>query len=282
VRIASKHMQLNTTVTLHPYLTFYLYLRFSFSVSQLYYLFRLYFSHANWMFGRIKFENTEVVLFVSVRCGKQKKWQFVCPNSRSTCIFILLFKFYSLFLHSELVFGMDLWLCTYNKKREHWPSFNCRGCGSNFIQKGSNITQQLMFYTGGSKFRSVTLSIKFRPTFWIKILTTSNKRHSTFLTAYVLKRNTLYNYLFLSCKYIQNYMGTTLTDPNSIHEEIKSRLKSRNVYYRSVQSYALQCAIQKVKDWDIQKYNFAYCFVWLETLYSSLLTKSIKLRCTEL
>jgi hypothetical protein len=30
------------------------------------------------------------------------------------------------------------------------------------------------------------------------------------------------------------YLGTTLTDQNRIHEEIKSRLNSGNVYYHSV------------------------------------------------
>jgi glycerol-3-phosphate O-acyltransferase len=32
------------------------------------------------------------------------------------------------------------------------------------------------------------------------------------------------------------YLGTTLTDQNYIHEEIKSRLNSRNACYHSVQS----------------------------------------------
>jgi hypothetical protein len=32
------------------------------------------------------------------------------------------------------------------------------------------------------------------------------------------------------------YLGTTLTDQNHMHEEIKSRLISRNACYRSVQS----------------------------------------------
>jgi len=33
-----------------------------------------------------------------------------------------------------------------------------------------------------------------------------------------------------------NYLGTTLTNQNSIQEEIKSRLKSGNVSYHSVQN----------------------------------------------
>jgi hypothetical protein len=32
------------------------------------------------------------------------------------------------------------------------------------------------------------------------------------------------------------YLGTTLTNQNSIHEDIKSRLKSGNAYYHSVQN----------------------------------------------
>jgi len=32
------------------------------------------------------------------------------------------------------------------------------------------------------------------------------------------------------------YLGTTLTDQNSIQEEIKSRLQSRNAWYHSVQN----------------------------------------------
>jgi hypothetical protein len=32
------------------------------------------------------------------------------------------------------------------------------------------------------------------------------------------------------------YLGATLTSQNSIHEEIKSRLKSRNACYHSVQN----------------------------------------------
>jgi len=44
------------------------------------------------------------------------------------------------------------------------------------------------------------------------------------------------------------YLGTTLTNQNSIQEEIKSRLKSGNACYYSVQSFfVFQCAIQKFK-----------------------------------
>jgi hypothetical protein len=36
-----------------------------------------------------------------------------------------------------------------------------------------------------------------------------------------------------------NYFGTTLTDPNSMQKEIKSRLNSGNACYYSVQSFCL-------------------------------------------
>jgi len=44
------------------------------------------------------------------------------------------------------------------------------------------------------------------------------------------------------------YLGTTLTNQNSIHEEIKSRLKSQNACYHSVQNLVFQFAIQKCGD----------------------------------
>ena len=44
------------------------------------------------------------------------------------------------------------------------------------------------------------------------------------------------------------YLGTTLTNQNSVQEEIKSRLRSGNACYHSVQSLVFQIAIQKLKD----------------------------------
>jgi len=44
------------------------------------------------------------------------------------------------------------------------------------------------------------------------------------------------------------YLGTNLTNKNSIQEEIKSRLKSGNACYHSVQNVFFQLAIQKFKD----------------------------------
>jgi hypothetical protein len=44
------------------------------------------------------------------------------------------------------------------------------------------------------------------------------------------------------------YLGTTLTDQNCIHEEIKSRLNSGNACYHSVQSLLSSCLLsRKVK-----------------------------------
>jgi len=48
------------------------------------------------------------------------------------------------------------------------------------------------------------------------------------------------------------YLATTLTNQNSIEEEIKSRLRSGNACYHSVQNlFVFQVAIQKFKDQDI-------------------------------
>jgi len=45
------------------------------------------------------------------------------------------------------------------------------------------------------------------------------------------------------------YLGTTLTNQNSIQEEIKSRLKSGNAcYHFGAESFVFQFAIQKFKD----------------------------------
>jgi hypothetical protein len=53
------------------------------------------------------------------------------------------------------------------------------------------------------------------------------------------------------------YLGTTVTNRNTIHEEIKSRLKSGNACYHSVQNL-LSSRFQS-KNWGIQNYNFT-CF----------------------
>jgi predicted XRE-type DNA-binding protein len=47
------------------------------------------------------------------------------------------------------------------------------------------------------------------------------------------------------------YLGATLTDQNSIQEEIKSRLKLGNACYHWVQNLVFQVAIQRLKEHDI-------------------------------
>jgi hypothetical protein len=63
------------------------------------------------------------------------------------------------------------------------------------------------------------------------------------------------------------YLGTTLTNQNSIHEEIKSGLKSGNA---CAESFVFQFTIQKWKHYDIQNYNLACCFVWVWKLVANI------------
>jgi hypothetical protein len=50
---------------------------------------------------------------------------------------------------------------------------------------------------------------------------------------------------------------------NSIHEEIRSRLKSGNACYHSVQNLLSSSLLSKKVDRDLQNYNIVCCFVWL-------------------
>jgi hypothetical protein len=61
------------------------------------------------------------------------------------------------------------------------------------------------------------------------------------------------------------YLGTTLTNQNSIQEEIQISFKSGNACCHSVQIFffVFLFAIQKYIDQDIQNHNFAFCFVWV-------------------
>jgi hypothetical protein len=52
------------------------------------------------------------------------------------------------------------------------------------------------------------------------------------------------------------YLGTTLTNKNSIREEIKLAIIRCRIFI-------FQFAIQKDTDQDIQNYNIARCSVWL-------------------
>ena len=60
------------------------------------------------------------------------------------------------------------------------------------------------------------------------------------------------------------YLGTTLTNQNSMQEEIKSRLKSGNICCHSVQnllSFSLLSKNLKIKIY--RTIIFACCFVWV-------------------
>ena len=58
------------------------------------------------------------------------------------------------------------------------------------------------------------------------------------------------------------YLGTTLRSQNSTVEEIKSRLRSGNACFPSVQNLlSSRFLSKKFKDQDM--YNFACCFVWV-------------------
>ena len=58
------------------------------------------------------------------------------------------------------------------------------------------------------------------------------------------------------------YLGTTLTNQNSIYEEIKSRYEMKECLLSfGAESFVFQFALQKCK--GMQNYNLAGCFVWL-------------------
>ena len=58
------------------------------------------------------------------------------------------------------------------------------------------------------------------------------------------------------------YLGTTLTNQNSIQEEIKSRLKLGNACYYLVQYlFVFQFAIQKSKNQDIPSIELQFCLL---------------------
>jgi hypothetical protein len=57
------------------------------------------------------------------------------------------------------------------------------------------------------------------------------------------------------------YLETALVNQNSIQKEIKSRMKSGNACYHSVQ-YLLSSSLLS-KYLNIHNYNFACCFVWV-------------------
>ena len=85
------------------------------------------------------------------------------------------------------------------------------------------------------------------------------------------------------------YLGTTVTNENSLHEETEWRLKSGNACYRWCRISSSSSLSKNIKmktyktvmlpgfcvdvelcmqnllseDWDIQNCNFVFCFVWV-------------------
>ena len=59
------------------------------------------------------------------------------------------------------------------------------------------------------------------------------------------------------------YLGTTVTNQNSIQEEIKSRLKSGNACYHLVQNLLSSSLLSENLKSKIYRTNFASCFIWV-------------------
>jgi len=60
------------------------------------------------------------------------------------------------------------------------------------------------------------------------------------------------------------YLGTTLTNQNSMQEEIKSRLKSGNACYHSVQNLLSSSLLSKNVKIKVHRIIiFSCCFVWV-------------------
>ena len=67
------------------------------------------------------------------------------------------------------------------------------------------------------------------------------------------------------------YLGTTLTYKNSIHEEIKSRLKSVSACYHPVQNLLSSSLLSKnIKIKIYINYNVSCCFVWVWNLVAHI------------
>jgi hypothetical protein len=74
------------------------------------------------------------------------------------------------------------------------------------------------------------------------------------------------------------YLGTTLTNQNDIHDEIKSRLNSGNACYYSVQNLFSSCLISK--NLKIKIYcSFANCAVWVRNLVSHFEGRFLRREC---
>jgi hypothetical protein len=74
------------------------------------------------------------------------------------------------------------------------------------------------------------------------------------------------------------YLGTTLTDQNSIQEEIKSRLKSRNACYYSVQNILSFMLLSKYLKINIYRTTFLPVVLYGCETWSLTLRKERRLR----
>jgi hypothetical protein len=63
------------------------------------------------------------------------------------------------------------------------------------------------------------------------------------------------------------YLGTTVTNQNDIHDEMKVSLNSGNAYYYSVQNLLSSGLNSKNLKIKIQNCNFASCTVWVRNLF---------------
>ena len=67
------------------------------------------------------------------------------------------------------------------------------------------------------------------------------------------------------------YLGTTLTNQNSIQEDIKSKLKPGNACYHSAQNLLSSSLLSKnIKIKIIQNCNLACCFLWVQNLVTHI------------
>jgi len=63
------------------------------------------------------------------------------------------------------------------------------------------------------------------------------------------------------------YLGTTLTNQNSIRVKIKSR-QSDSTFYHPVQDQGLPTSYRYIQRLNTKNYNFACCFLWVWNLVS--------------
>jgi hypothetical protein len=77
------------------------------------------------------------------------------------------------------------------------------------------------------------------------------------------------------------YLGTTLTDQNCIHEEIKSRLNSENACYHSVQSLLSYCPLSRNIKVKIYKTIILSVILYGCETWSLMLRKEHRLRVYE-